>query len=352
MDKGIDITLMADLRALIDRSRERAALAINYEMSSLYWHVGRRINSDVLQHRRAEYGKQTLPRISKALSNEFGSGWSTPHLRHCMKFASAFPNEAIVSTLWKQLGWSQLKVLMHVDEPIKRDFYVEMAKVERWTVKTLRSRINSMLFERTAISKKPEETIAQDIALLKDEGKMTPDMVFRDPYFLDYLGLQDTFSEKDLEDAILIEIQRFITDLGSDFGFLSRQKRMTVDGRDYYLDLLFTHRRLRCLIAVELKIGEFETAFKSQMELYLRWLEKYEMLEGENPPIGLILCTGKNSEHIELMRLDESNIRVAEYLTKLPDIKLLEAKLRQSVEIARSRIDSTLPNAGLLENEK
>jgi len=233
---------------------------------------------------------------------------------------------------------------MYIDEPLKRDFYIEMCKVERWTTRMLRERINSMLFERTAISKKPDETIAGDLALLKDEGKLSPDLVFRDPLFLDYLGLRDTYSERDLESAIVAEIQRFIIELGSDFAFMARQKRMTIDGRDYYLDLLFMHRRLHCLVAIELKIGEFEAADKGQMELYLRWLEKYEMVEGENPPIGLILCSGKNSEHIELMGLDDGNICVAEYLTKLPDMKLLEAKLKQSIAVARARIDNMALN--------
>jgi predicted nuclease of restriction endonuclease-like (RecB) superfamily len=299
--------------------------------------VGNRINNEILNNERAKYGGKVLEGISDELANEYGTGWSISQLRHCMRFAAVYSRE-IASTLWKELNWSQIKVIMYIDEPLKRDFYVEMAKVERWDVRTLRERVNSLLFERTAISKKPDETIAGDLGLLRNEGKLTPDMVFRDPYFLDYLGLRDAYSEKDLESAILVELQRFITELGTDFAFLARQKRITIDSRDYYIDLLFMHRRLRCLVAVELKLGEFEATFKGQMELYLRWLAKHEMVEGENPPIGLILCSGKSSEHIELMGLDEANIRVAEYLTKLPDMKLLEAKLRQSIEIANAKI--------------
>ena len=197
----------------------------------------------------------------------------------------------------------------------------------------------------TTISKKPDELIEQELTLLKDKGKLTPDLVFRDPYFLDYCGLADTYSEKDLESAIVSELARFIIEFGTDFAFLARQKRITIDNRDYYIDLLFLHRRLRCLIAIELKLGEFEAAYKGQMELYLRWLEKYEMAEGENLPIGLILCSGKNEEHVELLQLDKSNIRVAEYLTKLPDMKLLEAKLKQSIERARYRLQQTAENS-------
>jgi len=195
-----------------------------------------------------------------------------------------------------------------------------------------------MLYERTAISKKPELTIQNDLALLRDEQKLSPDLVFRDPYFLDFLGLTDTHSEKDLETAIIVELQRFLIEMGSDFAFMARQKRISIDNRDYYIDLLFYHRRLKCLVAIDLKIGEFEAGYKGQMELYLRYLEKYEQLDGENTPIGLILCTGKNEEHIELLQLDKSNIRVADYLTVLPSQQLLQKKLHRAVEIAHQRM--------------
>lgn len=195
-----------------------------------------------------------------------------------------------------------------------------------------------MLYERTAISKKPDETIQNDLNLLKNSQKLSPDLIFKDPYFLDFLGLKNNYSEKDLESAILSELENFIVELGSDFGFLARQKRITIDNEDYYIDLLFYHRRLRCLVVIELKLGKFSAADKGQVELYLRWLEKHELLEGENPPIGLILCTDKNQEHVELMQLDKSNIRVADYLTELPDKKLLESKLHQSIENAKNRL--------------
>jgi predicted nuclease of restriction endonuclease-like (RecB) superfamily len=194
------------------------------------------------------------------------------------------------------------------------------------------------LYERTAISKKPELTIQKDIELLKNEQKLNPDLVFRDPYFLDFLGLSDMYSEKDLETSIIAELQRFIIELGSDFAFMARQKRITIDNRDYYIDLLFYHRRLKCLVAIDLKIGEFEAGYKGQMELYLRYLEKYEQVEGENTPIGLILCSGKNEEHVELMQLDKSNIKVADYLTELPSQNVLQEKLHKAIEIARQKL--------------
>ena len=214
-----------------------------------------------------------------------------------------------------------------------------MCKLENWSSRQLKERIQSMLYERTAISKKPELTIQNDLELLQNEQKLSADLVFRDPYVLDFLGLSDAYSEKDLETSIIAELQRFIIELGSDFAFMARQKRITIDNREYYIDLLFYHRRLKCLIAIDLKIGEFEAAHKGQMELYLRYLEKHEQVEGENTPIGLILCTGKNEEHVELMQLHKSNIHVADYLTLLPSQKVLKQKLHQAIEIAKNRID-------------
>ena len=256
-----------------------------------------------------------------------------------MQFALAFPDKEIVSALRRQLSWTHLRMVIYMDDPLKRAFYVEICRLEKWSSRQLQERIQSMLFERTAISKKPEQTILNDLALLKDEQTLSPDLVFKDPYFLDFLGLSDTYSENDLETAIIVELQRFLTELGGDFAFMARQKRITIDNRDYYIDLLFYHRRLKCLVAIDLKIGEFEAGFKGQMELYLRYLEKHERVEGENTPIGLILCTGKNEEHVELLQLDKSNIRVADYLTALPPQALLQEKLHKAIELAHQKLN-------------
>jgi predicted nuclease of restriction endonuclease-like (RecB) superfamily len=199
-----------------------------------------------------------------------------------------------------------------------------------------------LLYERTAISKKPDSLIAKDIAGLREEDRMTPDLVFRDPYFLDFLGLSGQHAEKDVEGAILRELEAFILELGTDFAFVARQKRITVDNEDYYLDLLFYHRRLRCLIAIDLKLGKFQAADKGQMELYLRWLQKYDVHPGEEPPIGMILCADKSEEHVELLQLNESGIRVAQYLTELPPRALLEKKLHESIRLARERFNREL----------
>ena len=335
---NITNNLITDIKTLIEQSKQQVAIAVNSTMTMLYWQIGNRIKTDILQNKRAEYGQETLNQLSVSLTKEYGRGWSEKHLRHCLRIVETFPDFQIVSTLWRQLSWSHIKMIMYFDDELQREFYIEMCKLERWSVRVLENRIKSKLYERTAISKKPDETIKHDIELLKNEQTLTPDMIFRDPYFLDFLGLRDKYSEKDIESAIIVELQNFIIELGSDFAFMDRQKRISVDNEDYYLDLLFYHRRLKSLVAMELKLGKFKAAYKGQMELYLRWLDKNMKIEGENPPIGLILCAGKSDEHIELLQLENSNIKVADYLLLLPEKRILEQKLRIAIELARQKL--------------
>jgi predicted nuclease of restriction endonuclease-like (RecB) superfamily len=229
--------------------------------------------------------------------------------------------------------------MLYLEDPVQRDFYAEMCRLEGWSVRTLRGRVRGMLFERTAISRRPQQTIQAELAGLKEQDRLTTDLVFRDPYLLDFLGLADSYSEKDLEAAILRELERFLLELGSDFTFVARQKRITVGNEDFYLDLLFYHRALRRLVAIELKLGRFEPGYKGQMELYLRWLDKHERHhDSEASPIALILCSAKDEEQVELLQIAEGEIRVAEYLTALPDRALLRSKLHAAVERAREQL--------------
>lgn len=341
MNKEIQYNPLFDaVKELIEQSRQQIAISVNAAMSMLYWQIGKRIKTEILQNGRAEYGEQIVQSLAAQLEADYGKGFSRRNLFNMIQFAEVFPDEDIVLSLIQQLSWTHILAIIPIEDPLKRDFYIEMCKLEKWSVRVFRERIKSLLYERTAISKKPELTIQQDLELLKKEQKVNPDLVFRDPYFLDFLGLRDMYSEKDLETSIIAELQRFLIELGSDFAFLARQKRIVIDNRDYYIDLLFYHRRLKCLVAIDLKIGEFEAAYKGQMELYLRFLNKYEQVEGENTPIGLILCTGKNKEHIELMQLDKSNIRVADYLTALPSRKVLQEKLHKAIEIAHQKLST------------
>lgn len=349
--------ILADLRELIHSARRRVAMAANAEQTLLYWRLGRRILNENITEGRAEYGKQILATLSQELVAEFGNGFSYSALTRMIRFAELFADEAIVVSLLQQLGWAHFLALLPIKNQLAREFYAEMCRVERWPVRTLRQKIGGMLYERTALSKNTEAVIKTELDSLRD-GQMTPDMVFRDPYLLDFLGLQGAFSEKDLENAILREMERFLLELGSGFTFVARQKRMSVGKDDFYLDLLFYHRFLQRLVAIELKLESFQPAHTGQMELYLRWLDKHERAAGEKSPIGLILCAGADAEQVELLQLDDKSIRVAEYLTELPPMELLRSRLHIAIELARelaARRDvsaTELPNPPVPKNGK
>jgi predicted nuclease of restriction endonuclease-like (RecB) superfamily len=333
--------LLKDLQELIAEARQDVARQVNSALVLLYWRVGRRIQQDILKEKRAGYGKQIVATLSRQLVGEFGNGYSRPNLFRMISFAEVFPDEQIVSTLSRQLSWSHFVEIIPLDDDLKRDFYAEMCRIERWSVRTLRQKISGMLFERTALSKKPKELIRHELDSLRRDDKLTPDLVFRDPYFLDFLGLKDRYLEKDIEDAIMREMENFILELGFGFTFVARQKRIQVDNDDYYLDLLFYHRGLKRLVAIDLKLGDFKPADKGQMELYLRWLAKYEQKPEEQAPIGLILCAGKKKETVELLELEKSGIRVASYWTKVLPRELLQKKLHEAIQHARNRLAQT-----------
>ena len=331
--------LINDLRTLIASTRDEIARSVNSALVLLYWKVGKRIRQDILKEKRAEYGEEILPTLSAKLVTEFGNGFSSRNLARMVRFAEIFSDLKIVSTLSTQLSWSHLVEIIPLKDDLQRDFYTEMCRIERWSVRTLRSKIGSILFERTALSRKPAKLIKQELEVLREEDKVTPDLIFRDPYLLDFLGLKNTYSEKDLETAILREMESFILELGAGFSFVARQKRMTIGDDDFYLDLLFYHRKLRRLVAIELKLDKFKPEYKGRMELYLRWLEKYEQHSDEGSPIGLILCAGGSEEQIKLLELDKGGIRVAAYLTELPPQDILRKKLHETMILARKQLE-------------
>jgi predicted nuclease of restriction endonuclease-like (RecB) superfamily len=331
--------LLNNLQTLIRQARQQVAQAVNSALVLLYWEVGYRIRADILGEKRAGYGEEIVSTLSKQLVAEFGQGFTEKSLRRMMQLAEVFPDQQIVATLSRQLGWSHFAEIIPLKDQLQREFYAEMCRVERWSVRTLRDKIQGMLYERTALSRKPKELARQELAALKEEDRLSADLVFRDPYLLDFLGLKDTYSEEDLEAAILREIERFILELGDGFCFVARQKRITIDAEVYHLDLLFYHRKLRRLVAVDLKLGKLQAGDKGQMELYLRWLEKYEVEPGEQPPLDLILCSDKGDEQVELLQLDQSGIRVATYLTELPSRTVLERRLHDAVRLAQARLE-------------
>ena len=340
MPPAPDTNLFADIRRLIEETRSKVATAVNVGLTMLYWRIGKRIGQEILKGERAAYGKEILATLSQQLVADYGRGFAEKNLRRMLQFMEVFPDERIVVTLSRQLSWSHFLAIIPLDQPLQRDFYAEMCRIERWSVRTLRRKIGSMLYERTALSRKPEELARLEIEALRDEDRLTPDLVFRDPYLLDFLNLSDTYHERDLEAAILRELESFLLELGVGFTFVARQKRITLDGDDFYLDLLFFHRDLRRLVAVELKLDKFRPDHLGQMEFYLRWLNKHERRPMEEAPLGLILCTGKKEEQIELLELNQSGIHVAEYLTALPPKELLRQKLHQAIELSRRRLEN------------
>lgn len=338
--KAPALPLLDDLRRMIEETRQAVAMSVNSALTMLYWRVGKRITEEILKGERAGYGERIVSTVSTQLETEYGRGFSEKSLRHMLRFAEAFPDEQIVSALMRQLSWTHFLSIIYLPDPLQRDFYAEICRIEHWSTRTLQRKIGSMLYERTALSRKPEKLIEGELAALRETDKLTPDLVFRDPYLLDFLGLKDTFAERDLEAAILREMEAFLLELGVGFAFLERQKRITVDGDDFYMDLLFYHRRLRRLVVIELKLGEFRPAFKGQMELYLRWLDQYERRDGEDAPLGIILCAGKKQEQIELLELGRSGIHVAEYLTESLPKEVMQEKFRQAIALARKRLES------------
>lgn len=335
---GSDNPLYTNIRLLIEASKQKVFTSVNAEITLLYWNIGKYINENIKTNKSSDYGKNILPTLSAKLVVEYGKGFSPRNLANMIKLYSFFPNEDILQTLSAKLSWSHFVELLGINDSLQREFYYTLCINERWSVRQLNERINSMLYERSALSKKPELTIKNDLETLRNQGDMSTAIAFKDPYILDFLELRDTYSEKDLEQAIVYHLQQFILELGNDFAFLARQKRITVDTTDYYLDLLFFHRKLNRLVAIELKLGKFEPSHKSQMELYLRWLDKHEKQTHENTPLGIILCATKSTELVELLELDATGIHVAEYLTSLPEKALLQSKLHKAIELSKLQL--------------
>jgi predicted nuclease of restriction endonuclease-like (RecB) superfamily len=339
--------LLNDVVQLIQQGRQRVATEINSTVVLLYWAIGKRINDEMLLDKRAEYGDQIIDSVSVQLTLQFGKGYSRSALFRMVRFARFYPNHQIVATVSRQLTWSHVVLLCQMEDALKRDFYLHMACIERWSVRTMRDKLSSMLFERTAISKQPEAVIKHELEKFAKTQQLTPELVFKDPCFLDFVGLKTRYSESDLESAILDHIEEFIQELGSDFCFVARQKRMSTKQKDRYLDLLFFHRGMRRLVGIELKLDRFEPEHKGQMEWYLRWLDKNERRSGEEKPIGIILCAYKDEEDVEYLELDQSGIHVAQYLTQLPPKEVMEAKLHAAIASAKQQHEFNALNQDL-----
>lgn len=336
---------------MVSSAKKQATVAVNTTLTQLYWQIGQRIHQEVLGGERAEYGKQIIVSLGQQLTEEFGRGWSSRNVAYMLQFYETFPQLEIVHTLSAQLSWSHFKQLITMNDPLQREFYAQMCRIERWSVRELTSRIDSMLYQRTALSKQPEALIQQELKSLAQKDQLSSTMVLKDPYVLDFLDLSDHYLEKDLEDAILRDLESFLLELGAGFTFIARQKRIQIDGEDFYIDLLFYNRRLKQLVAIDLKLGAFKAHYKGQMELYLRWLDKHERQAGEEPPLGIILCAENRQEQVELLQLDATGIHVAEYLTVLPERQLLHERLQRAIDAAQKKYVAHTPSDHNLEQK-
>ncbi|SHG40948.1 Predicted nuclease of restriction endonuclease-like (RecB) superfamily, DUF1016 family [Flavobacterium segetis] len=321
-------SLLKELSTLIEQSKQRVAVVANSEITLLFWQVGKRINDTILNNERAEYGKQIVATVSQQLEHKYGRNFNEKNVRRMMQFSEQFSDFEIVVPLARQLTWSHFLILIPLKSIESKLYYAQKAIEEVWGKRELRNQISRKAFERKEIANLRLSNFPSDLQ-----------NTFKDPYLLDFLNLKNTYLENDLERAILQELESFILELGKGFAFMERQKRMIIDGDDFYLDLLFYNRKLKRLVAVELKLGKFEAANKGQMELYLKWLNKYEKQEGENEPIGLILCAETNKEQVELLELHKDGIMVAEYWTDFLLKKELENKIHQLLIEAKERIE-------------
>jgi predicted nuclease of restriction endonuclease-like (RecB) superfamily len=329
-----DTELIIDISLLIEQSQRHIATQANRALTQLFWQISKRINDEILLNKRADYGKQIVVTVARQLETKYGRSFSDRNLRRMMQFATVFNDFKIVTPLATQLSWSHFIELFPLKTNEARMFYAQKVMEESLGKRALKQQIERKAFERNEIAN-------------TQLGTFKPELLntFKDPYILDFLNLKNTYLEQDLERAILHELEAFILELGKGFAFMERQKRMIIDGDDFYLDLLFYNRKLKRLVAIELKLGKFEAAHKGQMELYLKWLSKYEKQEGENEPIGLILCAESNKEQVELLELHKDGIMVAEYWTEMPSKQALQQKLHQLLIEAKERIDRNTLNA-------
>ncbi len=324
----METDLLNELSQLVEQSQQQVIVQNNSVLTLLFWQIGFRINETILHNQRAEYGKQIVPTVSAQLENKYGRNFTEKNVRRMLRFAEQFTDRQIVVTLSRQLSWSHFIELLPIKNPEAKLFYANQVSSHLMSVRDLRKQIATKTFERTAIAN--TQTVQIENSLPN---------TFKDPYLLDFLNLGNAYLEKDLEQAILYELEKFILELGKGFTFVERQKRMIIDGEDFNLDLLFYHRKLKRLVAIELKLGKFQAKHKGQMELYLKWLDKYEKQEGENTPIGLILCAESSREQIELLEMHKDGIMVAEYWTDLPPKKQFEEKIHLLLTEAKERIE-------------
>ena len=376
--------VFGDVSKIIDTAKESAVRSVNAAMTAAYWLVGRRIvEFEQSGEERAEYGAALLERLAQDLTPRFGRGFSRQNIQHMRQFYLSYPPDKIRQTLSGKLGrppqlpirqtpsgesgadsidvpladlpaafplpWSAYVRLLAVRNELAREFYETEALRGGWSVRQLNRQIGSQFYERTALSRNQAAMLTGGQQQLPDDI-VRPEAEIKDPFVLEFLDLKDEYSESDLEEALIQHLETFLLELGDDFCFLGRQRRLRVGNQWYRVDLLFFHRRLRCLVVIDLKIGSFTHAEAGQMHFYLNYAKENWAREGENPPVGLILCSEKDEAlaHYALEGLS-NNVMAAEYRITLPDEEILAAELdrtRQEIEL-RAATTAGAPEASV-----
>lgn len=315
----------SQIRNAVITAQSKVAVAVNTAMIHAYWEIGEQIYLSCGENDRADYGKQLLKYLANELTNEFGKGFSERNLRRMRQFYLAFP---IRSTLSSKLSWSHYMLLMQIDNESRRKFYIEECEKASWSVRQLKRQIDTLYYDRILASKN-KEVVAKEIDEL--EPKPEYEKIIKDPYVLEFLNLEANphFYEKDLEQALIDHLQKFLLELGRGFSFVARQQKISFDGRNFYIDLVFYNYILKCFVLIDLKLGDLAHQDLGQIQMYVNYYTRELMNEGDNPPIGIVLCTDK-SDSIVKYTLPEDNTQIfaSKYMTYLPSEQELKKELR------------------------
>jgi predicted nuclease of restriction endonuclease-like (RecB) superfamily len=322
--------ILQDIKTIIIEAQDRAIRSVDYQRVLMYWQIGKRIlDEEQGGQQRAEYGKYLLKSLSEQLEPEFGSGFSIRQLELSRQFYKLFP---ITNTLYSQLNWSQYKLIIRIENEDKRAFYVAESVKNNWTVRQLERQINSLFYERLLLSNDKQSVL--EVAR-KEKQPQSPSEIIKDPMVLEFLGLkpQASYYEKDLEDAIITHLQEFLLELGNGFSFVARQKRLHLDGDEFFADLVFYNRILQCFVIIEIKTEKLSHQHLGQLQMYVNYFDRIEKLPHENPTIGILLCADKNDSVVKFtLPSDNKTILASQYQLYLPTEKQLLDEVKKEME--------------------
>ncbi|MCW9698825.1 MULTISPECIES: PDDEXK nuclease domain-containing protein [unclassified Avibacterium] len=322
--------IITDIKQIIAQSRENAVRAVDFQRVLMYWHIGKRIFEEEQQGQaRADYGSYLIKSLAKQLQPEFGTGFSARQLERYRQFYRTFP---IATALRTQLNWTQYKSLISINDPDKREFYIAESIKNNWSSRQLERQINSSLYERLLLSNDKETVLAvANNQLIPND----PKQIIKDPMVLEFLGLQreSAYYEKDLEQAIITHLQEFLLELGNGFSFVARQKRLHLEGDDFFVDLVLYNRLLQCFVIIEIKTHKLTHQDLGQLQMYVNYFDRVEKLPRENPTIGILLCADKNDSVVKFsLPENQQQIFASQYQLYLPSEELLLTEIRKEIE--------------------